>query len=146
LSLLLLDRAKEGHPHCRLSDGGVTLIPAQPPAAGEQYRFHFDMSKCIGCRCCEVACSEQNDNPIERNWRRVGEIEGGAYPFTQRFYLSMGCNHCFDAACLSGCPVDAYRKDPATGLVLHSAETCSDASTARGIAPMACRNTTRSAA
>jgi formate dehydrogenase iron-sulfur subunit len=123
LSLLLLDRAKEGHPHYRLSNGPA-LIPAAAPAAGEQYRFHFDMGKCIGCRCCEVACAEQNDNPIERNWRRVGEIEGGAYPFTQRFYLSMGCNHCVDAACLRGCPVDAYRKDDATGLVLHSADTC----------------------
>ena len=132
MSLLLLDRAKEGHPHYRLSDSaaacrygdGAALIPARPPVAGEQYRFHFDMSKCIGCRCCEVACSEQNDNPIERNWRRVGEIEGGSYPFTQRFYLSMGCNHCVDAACLRGCPVDAYRKDAVTGLVLHSADTC----------------------
>ncbi|HLK49542.1 MAG TPA: DmsC/YnfH family molybdoenzyme membrane anchor subunit [Bryobacteraceae bacterium] len=123
MSLLLLDRAREGHSRYRLSDGAA-LIPAQPPAAGEQYRFHFAMSKCIGCRCCEVACSEQNDNPIERSWRRVGEIEGGAYPFTQRFYLSMGCNHCLDAACLRGCPVDAYRKDAATGLVLHSADTC----------------------
>jgi len=132
LSLLLLDRARKGHPQYRLSDGApachygdsADLIPTRPPDAGEQYRFHFDMSKCIGCRCCEVACSEQNDNPIERNWRRVGEIEGGSYPFTQRFYLSMGCNHCVDAACLRGCPVEAYRKDEATGIVLHSAETC----------------------
>ena len=132
MSLLLLDRAREGHPHYRLTDGapacrhgsGDGLIPLRAPAPGEQYRFHFDMSKCIGCRCCEVACSEQNANPIERNWRRVGEIEGGAYPFTQRFYLSMGCNHCVDAACLRGCPVDAYRKDDVTGLVLHNADTC----------------------
>jgi formate dehydrogenase iron-sulfur subunit len=132
LSLLLLERAKENHPHFRISDGSETcrygpgegLIPDRTPEAGEQYRFHFDMSKCIGCRCCEVACAEQNDNPIERNWRRVGEIEGGSYPFTQRFYLSMGCNHCLDAACLRGCPVDAYHKDSVTGLVLHSADTC----------------------
>lgn len=121
MSLLLLDRAREGHCHFHLSDGS---IPSRPPQPGEQYRFHFDMSKCIGCRCCEVACAEQNNNPIERNWRRVGEIEGGAYPFTQRFYLSMGCNHCVDAACLRGCPVDAYSKDAVTGLVLHSADTC----------------------
>lgn len=132
MSLLLLDRAREGHPNYRLTENapgcrygaGDGLIPLRAPAPGEQYRFHFDMSKCIGCRCCEVACSEQNANPMERNWRRVGEIEGGAYPFTQRFYLSMGCNHCVDAACLHGCPVDAYRKDEATGLVLHSADTC----------------------
>ena len=132
MSLELLDRAREGHPHYHLSEDGALcrhgaadgLIPARLPHPGEQYRFHFDMSKCIGCRCCEVACSEQNANPIERNWRRVGEIEGGSYPFTQRFYLSMGCNHCVDAACLRGCPVDAYRKDDATGIVLHSADTC----------------------
>ena len=94
------------------------------PALGEQYRFHFDMTKCIGCRCCEVACNEQNGNPPDLRWRRVGEIEGGVYPLTQRFYLSMGCNHCVDAACLKGCPVNAYTKDSATGLVLHSADAC----------------------
>jgi formate dehydrogenase iron-sulfur subunit len=100
------------------------LIPYAKPEAGEQYRFHFDMTKCIGCRCCEVACSEQNGNPAGQRWRRVGEIEGGVYPNTQRFYLSMGCNHCVDAACLNGCPVDAYRKDPVTGLVLHNPDAC----------------------
>lgn len=130
MSLELLERAKEGHSRYHLGDGPAcghgsgSRLPERAPAAGEQYRFHFDMSRCIGCRCCEVACSEQNANPVERNWRRVGEIEGGAYPFTQRFYLSMGCNHCLDAACLRGCPVDAYRKDESTGIVLHSAETC----------------------
>jgi DMSO reductase iron-sulfur subunit len=126
LSLLLLERAQSGDPHCRISyDAAETaLIPLRAPGPGEQYRFHFDMGKCIGCRCCEVACSEQNGNPIEQNWRRVGELEGGTYPFTQRLYLSMGCNHCLDAACLRGCPVEAYRKDETTGLVLHSADTC----------------------
>jgi DMSO reductase iron-sulfur subunit len=125
LSLLLLDRAQQGHPNYCVSYGTeIALAPSHAPQPGEQYRFHFDMSKCIGCRCCEVACAEQNGNPMEYNWRRVGEIEGGSYPFTQRFYLSMGCNHCLDAACLRGCPVDAYHKDEATGIVLHSADTC----------------------
>ena len=94
------------------------------PAEGEQYRFHFDMSVCIGCKCCEVACNEQNDNPADIRWRRVGEIEGGEFPFTKRFHLSMGCNHCVDAACLHGCPVDAYTKSPTNGLVLHNADAC----------------------
>ncbi|HJZ98506.1 MAG TPA: DmsC/YnfH family molybdoenzyme membrane anchor subunit [Candidatus Solibacter sp.] len=99
-------------------------IPDRKPAPGEQYRFHFDMTRCIGCRCCEVACAEQNGNPYEINWRRVGEIEGGSYPHTQRLYLSMGCNHCVEPSCLTGCPVDAYQKNSVTGLVLHSAQTC----------------------
>src|SRR5437016_1702410 len=36
----------------------------------------------------------------------------------------MGCNHCMEPTCLEGCPVDAYSKDPVTGVVLHSAEAC----------------------
>ncbi|MGH9494784.1 MAG: DmsC/YnfH family molybdoenzyme membrane anchor subunit, partial [Candidatus Sulfotelmatobacter sp.] len=99
-------------------------IPQRLPGPGEQYRFHFDMTQCIGCKCCVVACNEQNGNPAEINWRRVGEIEGGWYPDTQRFYLSMGCNHCLEPSCLIGCPVDAYQKDSVTGIVQHSAEAC----------------------
>lgn len=99
-------------------------MPQRLPGEGEQYRFHFDMTKCIGCKCCVVACNEQNGNPADIHWRRVGEIEGGAYPDTMRMYLSMGCNHCAEPTCLAGCPVDAYSKDPLTGIVLHSAERC----------------------
>jgi formate dehydrogenase iron-sulfur subunit len=100
------------------------LIPSRALAEGEQYRFHFDMTKCIGCKCCVVACNEQNGNPAELNWRRVGEVEGGYYPNTQRHYLSMGCNHCVEPSCMTGCPVEAYTKDPVTGVVIHSAEAC----------------------
>lgn len=102
----------------------TSLIPERALLPGEQYRFHFDMTKCIGCRSCEVACNEQNGNPANLRWRRIGEIEGGAWPDTSRHYLSMGCNHCLSADCLRGCPVDAYKKDPVTGIVLHSAEAC----------------------
>ncbi len=100
------------------------LIPARSLAAGEQYRFHFDMTKCIGCKCCVVACNEQNGNPAEINWRRVGELEGGHYPHTQRHHLSMGCNHCVEPSCMIGCPTEAYTKDPKTGVVLHNADAC----------------------
>jgi formate dehydrogenase iron-sulfur subunit len=134
LLLPLKDRVSEDNPLFCLTQVGRTtapnkpagtpLIPDQPLAPGEQYRFHFDMTKCIGCHCCEVACNEQNNNPANLNWRRVGEIEGGVYPFTQRFYLSMGCNHCLEPSCLNGCPVDAYTKDALTGIVKHSADAC----------------------
>ena len=100
------------------------LIPERPLQAGEQYGFHFDMTKCIGCKCCVVACNEQNGNPASINWRRVGELEGGHFPNTQRHYLSMGCNHCLEPACMIGCPVEAYSKDARTGVVVHSADTC----------------------
>jgi DMSO reductase iron-sulfur subunit len=99
-------------------------IPARAPQPGEQYRFHFDAAKCIGCKCCVVACNEQNGNPAAINWRRVGEIEGGHYPNTRRHYLSMGCNHCIEPSCLIGCPTEAYTKSDVTGVVEHNADIC----------------------
>ena len=91
--------------------------------AGEQYRFSFDMGVCIGCHSCEVACAEQNGLPTGTVWRRVGEIEGGAYPATKRFHLSMACNHCLEPTCLQGCPTGAYLKLD-SGIVQHQADEC----------------------
>jgi formate dehydrogenase iron-sulfur subunit len=126
--LPLLERTSSDDPRFTLTTCGApasasSRIPGHAPEAGEQYRFHFDMAKCIGCKCCEVACNEQNNNPAEIRWRRVGEIEAGDYPFTKRFHLSIGCNHCLEPACMIGCPVEAYRRD-ATGIVLHDPNVC----------------------
>jgi formate dehydrogenase iron-sulfur subunit len=91
--------------------------------AGEQYRFAFSMKSCIGCHSCEVACAEQNGLPAGTTWRRVGEVEGGSFPETRRYHLSMSCNQCLEPACLTGCPTNAYVK-LANGVVAHHAEDC----------------------
>lgn len=101
-----------------------SLVPDRALKPGEQYRFHFDATKCIGCECCVVACNEQNNNSADVTWRRVGEVEAGVFPDTKRLYLSMGCNHCLEPSCMSGCPTRAYSKDEKTGLVLHNADSC----------------------
>ena len=91
---------------------------------GEQYRFHFDATACIGCRCCEVACNEQNNNPSDIKWRRVGEMEGGEFPAFIQLFNSMSCNHCIDPECLKGCPTSSYIKIEETGIVVHEDDTC----------------------
>ncbi len=90
---------------------------------GQQYRFHFDMTACVGCHCCEVACNEQNGNPADVKWRRVGEMETGAFPNTLQLFNSMSCNHCIDPACLNGCPTNSYIKLE-NGIVFHEDESC----------------------
>jgi formate dehydrogenase iron-sulfur subunit len=97
-----------------------TLLPLAP---GEHLRFVFDMGACVGCHSCEVACAEQNALPVEVGWRRVGEVEGGEYPHTRRFHLSMACNHCLEPACMTGCPTEAYVK-LSSGIVAHLADEC----------------------
>ena len=103
-----------------VSERGPDLLPLE---AGEQYRFTFAMDACVGCHSCEVACAEQNDLPVDQAWRHVGELEGGTYPDTRRFSLSMACNHCVEPTCLSGCPTNAYEK-LANGIVVHHEDDC----------------------
>lgn len=91
--------------------------------AGEQYRFHFDATACVGCHCCEVACNEQNSNPDEIKWRRVGEIEMGTFPDTLQLFNSMSCNHCIEPECLIGCPTNSYIKFD-NGIVWHDDPSC----------------------
>ena len=111
---------------------GATPTPTSPVVArpellpldaGEQYRFGFSMEACVGCHSCEAACAEQNGLPDGTAWRRVGEIEGGSFPDTKRFHLSMACNHCIEPACLEGCPTEAYIKLD-NGIVQHNAYDC----------------------
>lgn len=90
----------------------------------ENYRFHFDATACVGCRCCEVACNEQNNNPSDIKWRRVGESEGGVFPQVSQLFNSMSCNHCIDPACLIGCPTNSYIKIEETGIVIHDDPSC----------------------
>ncbi|MCS6243733.1 MAG: dimethyl sulfoxide reductase anchor subunit [Opitutus sp.] len=45
-----------------------------------------------------------------------------AAPFAQT--VTTACHHCEDPACLNGCPVVAYEKDPITGIVVHLDDQC----------------------
>ena len=46
------------------------------------------------------------------------------FPHVWAASLSLACNHCADPQCAKNCPVAAYTKDPATGLVLQDTEMC----------------------
>ena len=83
-------------------------IDIPKPKDGEQYRFHFDATACVGCHCCEVACNEQNNNPADIKWRRVGETQSGIFPKVTNHFNSMSCNHCVDPECLKGCPTQSH--------------------------------------
>jgi formate dehydrogenase iron-sulfur subunit len=93
-------------------------------AKGEQYRFYFDATACVGCHCCETACNELQNNAPDVKWRRVGEMEGGEFPHVTQLFNSMSCNHCIEPACLIGCPTNSYIKFEESGIVWHDDESC----------------------
>jgi len=100
------------------------LLPAKPPSAGEQYGFEVDLDRCTGCKSCVAACSSMNGLHEGEAWRAVGVLvdEAGESPFQHT--VTSSCHHCVEPGCLLGCPVMAYEKDEATGIVLHLDDQC----------------------
>lgn len=101
-----------------------SLIPASPPGPGQQYAFDVDLDRCSGCKACVAACHTLNGLDEHETWRDVGTLIGGttAAPVIQ--HVTTACHHCVEPACLNACPVDAYEKDPVTGIVKHLDDQC----------------------
>jgi len=100
------------------------LIPLSRPAAGEQYAFEVDLDACSGCKACVVACHNLNGLEEAETWRSVGLLHGGASHAPVLQHVTTACHHCVEPACLDGCPVLAYEKDPLTGIVRHLDDQC----------------------
>ena len=100
------------------------LIPLAAPAAGEQYAFEVNLDQCTGCKACVAACHSLNGLDEGETWRDTGALLGSldGAPFQQ--VITTACHHCADPACASGCPVLAYEKDDATGIVRHLDDQC----------------------
>ena len=113
------------------------LIPFDRPQAGQQYAFEVDLDSCSGCKACVTACHNLNGLDEGESFRTVGTLFGTTTttaattaaastavvePWQQT--VTAACHHCVDPACLSGCPVDAYEKDPFTGIVKHLDDQC----------------------
>ncbi len=100
------------------------LIPLSEPQPGEQYAFEVDLDICSGCKSCVVACHNLNGLDSAEQWRSVGLLHGGSEQLPVLQHVTTACHHCIDPACLSGCPVMAYDKDPVTGIVRHLDDQC----------------------
>lgn len=100
------------------------LIPLSAPRPGEQYAFEVDLDACTGCKSCVAACHSLNGLDEEETWRDVGLLVSSdrRHPFSQT--VTTACHHCAEPACLNGCPVLAYEKDPVTGIVRHLDDQC----------------------
>jgi formate dehydrogenase iron-sulfur subunit len=101
------------------------LLPLAKPGAGEQYAFAVDLDACTGCKSCVVACHSLNGLDDDEAWRSVGLLHSSDTQSTASIqHVTTGCHHCVEPACLSGCPVNAYEKDPFSGIVIHLDDQC----------------------
>ena len=103
--------------------------------------FLIDMTKCTGCRGCQVACKQWNQLDAEKTSFFTGEGYQNPplmseHTFTRikfrdyqkngqnefAFYKEM-CMHCNEPACASVCPVGAFEKTK-EGPVTYNASRC----------------------
>ncbi|HEX6746246.1 MAG TPA: 4Fe-4S dicluster domain-containing protein [Longimicrobium sp.] len=96
-----------------------------------RWAMSVDLSRCIGCSACTVACSAENNIPVvgptemkrgrELSWLRieryfgVGQDDQEAYADTATDdvrFLPMLCQHCNNAPCEPVCPVYAAYHTP----------------------------------
>jgi formate dehydrogenase iron-sulfur subunit len=119
-------RFSETHHHRKpdLSDHYRTLIPLTKPAQDEQYAFEVSLDRCTGCKACVSACHSLNGLDEDETWRDIGLIHDGDDRAGFQQTITTACHHCGDPACLDGCPVGAYEKEPETGIVRHLDDQC----------------------
>ncbi len=124
--------------------GMATALPvAKAQASGGEFGGYpdsnavlTDLTKCIGCRKCEEACSQVNDLPAPTSLedRSVFDVKRrtGADSFTvvnqyavggKTIYRKMQCMHCQEPACATACFVKAFTKNP-DGSVTYNPARC----------------------
>jgi formate dehydrogenase iron-sulfur subunit len=99
-------------------------MPVSLPGPGQQLAFEVDLDRCSGCKACVAACHALNGLDDDEAWRSVGLLQGGTTALPVLQHITSACHHCLDPACLHGCPVNAYEKDPSTGIVRHLDDQC----------------------
>ncbi|CCO24761.1 4Fe-4S dicluster domain-containing protein [Maridesulfovibrio hydrothermalis] len=88
-----------------------------------------DPEKCIGCKLCEVACSQAHSKDSSFT---VGSMNG---PILPRLYLvrtpevtvPVQCRHCEDAPCANCCPSSAIKRK--NGAIIVDSKLCSGCKT-----------------
>jgi tetrathionate reductase subunit B len=89
------------------------------------YAFVIDVARCIDCRACLVACSVENNVPMDhtRIWVYDQYVQG-TWPNLSRTFVPYNCMHCDNPPCTEVCVSGATYKDATTGLVLVDQEAC----------------------
>ncbi|TWT46388.1 Anaerobic dimethyl sulfoxide reductase chain B [Thalassoglobus neptunius] len=100
------------------------LMPVSVPGEGEQYAFEVELDRCSGCKACVTACHSLNGLDESETWRDVGLLIGGTESNPVMQHVTTACHHCVEPGCLTACPVNAYEKDPQTGIVRHLDDQC----------------------
>lgn len=95
----------------------------QKPIEDRRWGMGIDLSKCIGCSACTIACVAENKLPPGVVYRPVIEETTGTYPHVGRKFTPRPCMQCDEPPCVPVCPVNATYKRP-DGIVAIDYDAC----------------------
>ena len=118
----------------------ATTTPSPGQRQTQEVVKLIDVSKCIGCKACQVACMEWNDtrdaigtnhgvydNPTdltENSWTVMRYAEVKTERGLEWLIRKDGCMHCTDPGCLKACPAPGAIVQYSNGIVDFHEENC----------------------
>ena len=84
--------------------------------------FLLDLTQCIGCTGCVVACKTGNELGEGVDYIEISQTERGTFPEVTAGFANHRCYHCTDAACVNVCPSGALFQEE--GLTRVNTDAC----------------------